>query len=300
MLKRLIGEDIQVETAFVPELWSVLADAGSMEQVIMNIVVNARDAMKAGGTLRITTGNKVIDEGYCALYSFARAGKFVCLSITDTGVGMTQEVISHIFEPFFTTKEMGKGTGLGLSVVYGIVKQHEGWITVRSELAKGSTFDICLPAFSGSSAAAKEEDVSLANLRGRGERILVIEDDESIRNLVQSMLVENGYQVTVAADARTAVEVFEKEKRDFDLILSDVILPDRNGVQLVEDLLSRNPNLKVLLSSGYTDDKSQWAVIRKRGFRFMQKPYSLVGLLRALKACMEGDHPARSTGRYLT
>jgi len=267
-----------------------------MEQVIMNIVVNARDAMKAGGTLRIATGNEFIDEGYCALYTFARQGKFVCLSITDTGVGMTPEVISHIFDPFFTTKEMGKGTGLGLSVVYGIVKQHEGWITVRSEPGKGSMFTIYLPAFSGSPAADREEDVSLANLRGRGERLLVVEDDESIRNLVQSMLVENGYQVTAAADARTAAEIFEKEKGDFDLVLSDVILPDKNGVQLVEDLLPRNPNLKVLLSSGYTDDKSQWAVIRKRGFRFIQKPYSLVGLLRALKALMEGDRPVGATG----
>jgi CheY-like chemotaxis protein len=210
---------------------------------------------------------------------------------------MTQEVISHIFEPFFTTKEMGKGTGLGLSVVYGIVKQHEGWITVRSEPGKGVTFSIYLPAFSGSSAAAKEEDVSLANLRGRGERIFVVEDDESIRNLAQNVLAENGYQVTVAADGRTAVEVFEREKGNFDLILSDVILPDKNGVELVEDLLSRNPNLKVLLSSGYTDDKSQWAVIRKRGFRFMQKPYSLVGLLRALKALIEGDHPVGGTSQ---
>ena len=286
MLKRLIGEDIRIETGLAPDLWSVRADAGNMEQVVMNIVVNARDAMPAGGRLTIRTANAAIDERYCALFSFARPGRFVCLSISDTGIGMPQEVLSHIFEPFFTTKEMGRGTGLGLSVVYGIVKQHEGWITVKSEPEKGTAFSVYLPVAPGEPAENEEVGVSLASFRGQGQRILVVEDEEAIRLFVESALRENGYLVTSAVDATSALKAFESGSGAFDLVLSDVVLPDKNGVDLVETLRSRNPGLRVLLSSGYTDDKSQWVKIRARGYHFIQKPYTLISLLRVVKSSM--------------
>ena len=287
MLGRLIGEDIRIETRLAPDLWTVRADAGNMEQTLMNLALNARDAMPAGGTLTIATSNELVGREYCALYPYARPGRFVRLSIADTGVGMTPEVMAQAFEPFFTTKGMGKGTGLGLSVVYGIVKQHEAWINVRSEPGKGSAFRIFLPAFGGQARKDVEQEAVLAGLRGHGEQVLVVEDDEAIRDFIENVLREYGYLVTSAATAKAAMESFEKQQGAFALVLSDVVLPDQSGIRLVETLVSSKPELKVLLSSGYADDKSQWTAIRDKGLRFIQKPYTLTGLLMAVKASLE-------------
>jgi len=289
MLGRLIGEDVRIETRLAPELWTVRADAGNMEQTLMNLALNARDAMPAGGTLTIATSNELVGQEYCALYPYARPGRFVCLSIADTGAGMTPEVMAQAFEPFFTTKGMGKGTGLGLSVVYGIVKQHEAWINVRSEPGKGSAFHIFLPAFGGQARKDVEQEAVLSGLRGHGEQVLVVEDDEAIRDFMENVLREYNYLVTSAATAKAAMESFEKHQGAFALVLSDVVLPDQSGVRLVETLVSSKPELKVLLSSGYADDKSQWTAIRDKGLRFMQKPYTLTGLLRAVRASLEAS-----------
>jgi CheY-like chemotaxis protein len=288
MLKRLIGEDITVQTDLDPNLWTNMADPGNMEQVIMNLIVNAKDAMPEGGTIRIKAENLNIDKDYCEINIYARPGKFTCLSVEDTGVGMDKEIIQHIFDPFFTTKGIGKGTGIGLSVVYGIVKQHEGWINVYSEPGRGSVFKVYLPAsFVESNGEAKEEVISIQDCHGKGERILLVEDDDGIREFAKRVLFESGYVGFEAANAEEALNIFGKEKGDFHLVFSDVVLPEKSGLQLVEQLLCRKPELKVLLTSGYTDQKSQWPVICEKGYRFIQKPYGLTDLLRVVREVIE-------------
>ncbi len=289
MVRRLIGEDIAVTTSIEEELWMIKADPGNIEQVIMNLIVNARDAMPEGGEITIGTKNVHLDEDDCKAIVDARPGNFACLSIADTGIGMDKKTVEHIFEPFFSTKGPGKGTGLGLSVAYGIIKQHEGWINVYSEPGRGTTFRIYLPAVPVKLDTVDEGLVSPAEFKGRGEQILLVEDDQAIRELIARILQENGYVVFAAANAEEALGLFEQKKGEFHLIFSDVILPDQTGLQLVAQLLSGNPELRVLLSSGYTDQKSQWPVIRERGFRFLQKPYSLPDLLRAIRETIEQD-----------
>ena len=228
------------------------------------------------------------DEGYCEIYKYAHPGKFVCLSVEDIGIGMDKEAIQHIFEPFFTTKGPGKGTGLGLSVVYGIIKQHEGWINVYSEPGRGSVFKVYLPASSvESNGETKEEVISIQDFHGKGERILLVEDDAGIREFAKRVLFESGYVGSEAANAEEALNIFGKEKEDFHLVFSDVVLPEKSGLQLVEQLLCRKPELKVLLTSGYTDLKSQWPIIREKGYRFIQKPYDLTDLLRTVREVIE-------------
>jgi len=283
MLHRLIGEDISINTELDPELWTVKVDAGNIEQAIMNLTINARDAMPEGGTLTIKTQNINVDEDYCKTYTYAHPGKFVCLTIEDTGIGMDKETIQHIFEPFFSTKRTGKGTGLGLSVVYGIVKQHKGWVIVYSEPGQGSTLKVYLPAVSIKPKEESKEKISLEEVQGNGERILLVEDEEEVLGFTTKALAENGYIVYEAANAEKALNIFEKEAGNFDLIFSDVVLPGKTGLELVDQLLSRKPELRVLLSSGYTHNKSQWPVIKKRGFKFLQKPYALADLLRAIR-----------------
>jgi len=289
MVNRLIGEDIAINIDLEPDLWTVRADEVSIEQVIMNLVINAREAMPKGGKLAIKTENVTLDEDDCEVIPEARPGKFVCLSVADTGVGMDEEIMQHIFEPFFTTKEVGKGAGLGLSVVYGIVKQHEGWIDVHSEPGQGSMFQIYLPALTIKPEDEIEETIRLQDLQGSGERILLVEDEEDVRGFLTRALGENGYIVLGAANAKEAIDIFEREKGEFHLVFTDVVLPDLDGLQLVDQLLSRNPQLGVLLSSGYTDDRSQWPVIRERGFPFLQKPYALARLLQATRDAMESS-----------
>ncbi|TSA13181.1 MAG: PAS domain S-box protein [Deltaproteobacteria bacterium] len=287
MFRRLIGEDIAIDISLGIDLLAVCADAGSIDQVIMNLVVNARDAMPDGGKITIKTENVTIDKEYCTVFSYAQPGEFVCLSVADTGVGMDKETIQHAFEPFFSTKKPGKGTGLGLPVVYGIVKQHGGWINVYSESGLGSTFNVYFPAVFIEPEEKSDEAISLQELQGRNERILLVEDEESVREFAAIVLGENGYVVVAAADAKEALDIFEKEKEVFHLILSDVVLPDQSGLQLVDKLLLRKPDVRILLCSGYMDEKSQWPVINEKGFRFIQKPYTLVNLLRAVREAIE-------------
>ncbi|MGA1876251.1 MAG: PAS domain S-box protein [bacterium] len=289
MLHRLIGEDILIETEFEPDLWSIRADEGTIEQVIMNLAVNARDAMPRGGQLVVKTKNVTLDENLSAAIPQARPGRFVRLSLADTGTGMDRETMSHIFEPFFTTKGLGKGTGLGLAVVYGIVEQHEGWIHVSSEPGKGSAFEIYLPVSPAMNEDKPDEKISLQKFQGRGERILVVEDEESVREVAVKTLQENGYLVAEAVNGQEALNIFDQAGGRFDLVFSDMILPDQTGLDLVDRLLWRQPGLKVLIVSGYTDQKSQWPVIRKRGFRFLQKPFDLPDLLRVLREVIEPD-----------
>jgi CheY-like chemotaxis protein len=240
--------------------------------------------MPEGGTLIIETENVTIDEHFCKLVPDAQPGNFVCLSIADSGVGMDMDLTQHIFDPFFTTKE--NGTGLGLSVVYGIVKQHGGWIRVYSAPGIGSIFHIFFPVVSPGAKGEIKEEVTREQLRGEGERILIVEDEESVRKVTIEALTENGYEVTDVASATEAMEVFKKNKHDFDLAFCDIVLPDGTGLQLVEKLIVLKPELKIVLTSGYPGQKSQWMDIDKKGYIFIQKPFTLISLLTSIKQAL--------------
>ncbi len=287
ILTYLIGEDITIDTEREPDLWTVRADKGKIEQVLMNLILNARDAMPEGGEITIKTENVTLDEDACSAMPQMRPGKFVCLSVSDTGRGMTKETIQRIFEPFFTTKKGEKGTGLGLSVVYGLVEQHEGWIDVDSEPGHGATFKIYLPVSSVKPENEDKEAISLQEIRGNGERILLVEDDTELREFATRALRESGYVVFEAQDAQEALGIFEREKGEVHLVFSDVVLPDKTGLQLIDKLLALKPELRVLMTSGYKDEKSRLPIIRQRGFRFLQKPYALTDLLQGIRDILD-------------
>jgi two-component system cell cycle sensor histidine kinase/response regulator CckA len=282
MLHRLIGEDIEIRAELDPALEPVRADAGNVEQVIMNFVLNGRDAMPNGGTVIIRTANVELTEQDRRSWSDVKPGRYICLSVSDTGIGMDAEALDHIFEPFFTTKPPGKGTGLGLSVVYGIVKQHEGAIQVLSEPGKGSTFRVVLPTALIPAEAEAESKATHLEYIGNGQRILLVEDEDKVRESAAKAMLKCGYRVVIASNVKTAMEIIVQEKGRFDLVFTDVVLSDRTGIDLAEEILRDFPKMKILLCSGYTDQKSQWPIIREKGFRFLQKPYDLTGLLRAV------------------
>lgn len=284
MLAHLIGENVVIETDLHKDLWSAMADVSNMEQVIMNLAINARDAMPEGGKITIKTENITLSDEQYAASDEMRPGKFVCISIADTGIGIKKELTPRIFEPFFTTKDPGKGTGLGLSVVYGIVKQHKGWINVYSEPGQGTIFKIYIPAFSGKAVErTAQPQIVPGKLKGNKERILLVEDEEIVCNFDEAVLKTNGYIVFKAHDAGEAMKIFRKEKGRFDLIFTDVVLPDKNGIQLAEYFLRKNPKLAVILCSGYTGQKLPKYLLKTRKYRFLQKPYSVSVLLQAVK-----------------
>ena len=285
MLQRLIGEDVELVTTLDSDLAPVYVDSGQIEQVIMNLAVNARDAMPSGGKVVIRARNIVLENELCDGHPRTRPATHVHVSVEDTGCGMDQETIASIFEPFFTTKDTG--TGLGLSVVYGIVEQHEGWITVHSEPGRGSTFNVYLPASDVRDTHGSLRAAELIDLHGNGEHILLVEDDEPVRRFATRALTGHGYRVTEALCGIEAVELFDKEEGTFDLLFTDVVLPDATGPELVDQLLSRKPELRVLLTSGYADTKSQRSLICDRGFNFIQKPYPLTNLLQSVRQAVQ-------------
>jgi signal transduction histidine kinase/CheY-like chemotaxis protein len=286
MLERLISTEIEITTTLAEEVWTIEADAVNIEQVVMNLAVNARDAMGEGGRLDIKTENVTIDPAEAAKTPNAKPGRAVCLTIKDSGAGMAPDTVSHIFEPFFTTKGAGKGSGLGLAVVYGIVKQHGGWITVKSSPGTGSAFSIFIPASSGKApikeAAAEDAPRPAEGPRGASERILMVEDEQAVREITGKILEESGYIVFSAEDADEALEIFERESGLFDIILSDVVLTGVNGIELAKQLIKKKPELRVILTSGYIGDQSSWETISELGFKFLQKPYSLNLLLETI------------------
>jgi CheY-like chemotaxis protein len=284
MLKRIIGENIKLISELESKLRKIKADPGQVEQIILNLSVNSSDAMQHGGVLTLKTTNRLIDEHYSSLMPDSTPGEFVCLSVTDTGEGMPRETLQHIFEPFFTTKKVG--TGLGLSVVYGIIKQHNGWINVYSEPGEGTTFNIYFPAAASREDVEEKEGLSLKDFRGNNEKILFTEDEEGVRNITVKALRDYGYQVTEAETAGEAVDIFKKADGDFLLIFSDIVLADKTGIELAEELLEMKPDLKVLLTSGYADRKSRWSDVSEKGFPFLQKPYSLADLLTTIRGVL--------------
>jgi len=289
MLGRLIGEDIKIDTVLEPDLVHVKVDPGQIEQVIMNLVVNAQDAMPDGGKITVKTENVVIDKNLSKVIPEALPGRFVRFSVEDSGAGIDKAILDKIFEPFFTTKDVGVGTGLGLSVVYGIIKQHAGWINVYSEPGTGTIFKVYLPAVSEKIDDITKDTISFENLQGNGERILLVEDEEGIRGFAAEALRKNGYTIFEAANAKEAFDLFKNESGNFDLVFSDVVMPGKSGLELVDELLSGKPDLQVLLCSGYSDKKSQWSEIKKRGFRFLQKPYGVSDLLKSIKEMIQKE-----------
>lgn len=282
MLERLIGEDISIETELASDLDKVKGDSGNMEQVILNLAVNARDAMPHGGTLVFRTTNVSLTDDEVKNMPDSRPGDFVCLSVEDTGTGMDKATMERIFEPFFSTKEAGRGTGLGLSVVYGIVKQHQGWVNVCSVPGEGTHFDVFFPAVFSTGTADAGEKAPTCGLRGKGERVLLVEDENHVRDFAGLALRSSGYHVSEVASAEEAIETFTKRQGRFDLVFSDVVLSGKSGVQLAEEINSLSPSTPVLLTSGYTDDRSQLAEIKKRSLPFLKKPYAVGDLLAAV------------------
>jgi len=291
MLKRLIGESIAVEADLDPDLRTVQADPANMEQVIMNLALNARDAMPNGGKIRIRTKNRRLTEKGSRVIPGARPGSFVCLAIRDTGVGMSRDLLGRIFEPFFSTKHSVEGAGLGLSMVYGIVRQHNGWVNVFSEPGKGSTFEIYLPVSDGRPEDGSAPPHAIRDLRGNGEGILLVEDEPGVREFAMTVLVESGYRVTGAETVREAMDIFRNGPDAFSLLFSDIVLPDATGLQLAEEIHTLKPDLRILLTSGYTDDRSRWDSIQRKRLSFLRKPYPVAALLQAVRDALRSEAP---------
>ncbi|MCX6543177.1 MAG: ATP-binding protein [Acidobacteria bacterium] len=287
MLRRLIGEDIQLVTRLGGQIWTVLADIGQIEQVIVNLAVNARDAMPRGGTLTIETANASLDIGAANEDADMPPGQYVLLTVDDTGQGMSVDVQEHIFEPFFTTKEMGRGTGLGLATCYGIVKQAGGWIWVSSHLGRGTTFRIYLPRVDAAPETISPSE-TIERLDG-SERVLLVEDEDSVRRVAARVLRQRGYDVTEASDGREALELVNRATDPFDLVLTDVVMPIMGGQELAERLLARGaPVPKILFASGYTEDGIVRQGVLDRNTAFLAKPYTLVALTRKVRATLDG------------
>jgi CheY-like chemotaxis protein len=285
MLQRLIGEDIELSTRLAPQLGATRADAGQIEQVVMNLAVNARDAMPTGGKLTIETANVDLDVAAAARLPGLAEGPHVLLKVADTGSGMPPEIIARIFEPFFTTKPKGRGTGLGLATVYGIVTQNEGALAVESAVNRGTTFRIYLKRVDG------VPDVAAAPPRqpspGKGETVLLVEDDPRVRKLAHRLLVRGGYAVIEAADAEDAVRLAGEHAGKIDLLLTDVIMPGISGRMLAQRLSHLQPTLKVLYMSGYTDDAIVNHGVLSRDIAFLQKPFTPTTFGRAVREALD-------------
>ena len=286
MLPRLIGEDIALQVTTGKDLGSVKIDPGQFQQILMNLAVNARDAMPDGGKIVIETANVDLDEGYCALHPYVKPGRFVMLAVSDTGQGMSEEVKAHIFEPFFTTKEQGKGTGLGLAMTYGAVKQSGGSIEVYSEVGIGTTIKIYLPRIEEEAVKPEKED-RLTDLPGGTETILLVEDEESVRDLCVRILERLGYRVLQARNGTEAIAEARGYGDRIDLLLTDVVMPGMNGAELATQLVLQHPEMKVLFTSGYTDDAIVRHGVLDEGVSFIGKPYTPSSLARKVREVLD-------------
>jgi len=286
MLRRLIGEHIELKTRKSPDLWKVRADPGQIEQAILNMVLNARDAMPSGGTLAIETSNAEVDENFARSHIPTRPGSYVMVAVLDTGVGITDDVKARLFEPFFTTKERGKGTGLGLSTTYGIVKQSGGYLWCDSKVGRGTTFQLFLPRVE-EAATALVERKTFPPIRQGDETVLLVEDEPEVRSLVQRILKTQGYTVVTAANPDEALAVAREFKGPIQLMVTDVVMPGMSGVQLAERLVPTRPDMKVLFVSGYTNDAIGHHGVLDPGTAFLQKPFTPNALARKVRDVLE-------------
>jgi two-component system cell cycle sensor histidine kinase/response regulator CckA len=292
MLQRVIGEDILVVTHPEPDLGRVKADPIHIDQALMNLVVNARDAMPNGGTLTIETANVFLDDSYADRHMGVKPGPYCMLAVSDTGTGMTPEVKSRIFEPFFTTKESGRGTGLGLSIVYGVVKQSSGDIMVYSEVGKGTTFKLYFP-MTEVPAVMAEANGRVEELRG-SETVLLCEDEERIRKLVYAMLVKQGYKVLETGAPDAAMRIAREHAGAIDLLLTDIVMPQMNGFDLAKSVIEIRPEIKVLYMSGYTDNRVSASWVLESSVPFLHKPFTAAGLTQKVREVLGTEAPQAS------
>ncbi len=283
ILQRMIGENITIKTQLARDIELIKADQNNIEQVILNIAANARDAMPGGGNLILSTKNVTITNQNQSIISHSSPGNYVLMSIEDEGTGIDQSIVNKIFDPFFTTKEAGKGTGMGLSVVYGIVKKHNGWINVYSEPGQGTVFNIYIPTLYGKETQIESgQKAGNLSVKNRNESILVIEDNPGVLKFVANLLLEYGYRIEIAQNCKEAVTIIERKNYNFDLIISDVVLPDGNGVDLINKFRKINSNLNVLMISGYAGTRARKKINGDNDLFFLSKPFSNRELLKKI------------------
>lgn len=285
LLLMVIGEDIELRTTLTDEDAVIMADSGQIEQVLINLATNARDAMPDGGCLTVSGELVELDEGFLKTHNIGKPGRYTLISATDTGAGMDKKIMEKIFEPFFTTKEVGRGTGLGLSIVYGIIEQHNGYINVYSELGKGTTFKIYLPIIK-SDVKETESAVSTA-LTGGTETVLVAEDNEEVRNLIKNILQKSGYKVIEAVDGEDAINKLAEDKDKIQLLIFDVIMPKKSGKEAYEEIKKIRPDIKALFTSGYAADIIERKGFLDEGFNFIPKPISPRELLKKVREILD-------------
>jgi two-component system cell cycle sensor histidine kinase/response regulator CckA len=286
LIRRVIGEDLELQLSLTPQKLLVEVDVNQIEQVLMNLAVNARDAMPNGGVLKFETAVVDLDASYADGHPGVTPGTYAMFAVTDTGMGMNQETLAQIFEPFFTTKGKDKGTGLGLATCYGIVKQHGGNIWVYSEPGHGTTFKIYLPIATGSPKPSRKKS-SMAEPPGGGETVMVVEDDESVRTLTCAILARCGYRVIESKSAMDAIEQSNRTEGPLDLVLTDVIMPDMKGPEVYHRIHERHPRAKVLYMSGYTDEVIVHKGILNEGVQFIQKPFTLQSFSNKIKKVLQ-------------
>ena len=293
LLNRIIGADVEVNVKVGANVSAIFADPAQIEQVVMNLAVNARDAMPDGGQLAIETSNITLDESYQRQYAYARPGNYVELKVSDTGCGMDEATKARLFEPFFTTKEVGKGTGLGLSMVYGIVKQHDGYINVYSQPGQGATIKILLPAVE--SIVETETAPVQPALIGGEETILVAEDEEGLRNLAHDVLSELGYDVLLAKNGEEAVQMYTENRERVGMLLLDVMMPRMGGIEAYEEIRKIGGEIPVIFMTGYSPEVVQSRLVKqnlsveKLGMMVIQKPYSMGGLGRKIRHVLDAS-----------
>jgi CheY-like chemotaxis protein len=285
-LLRIIGEDIELRTKFGGGRLIVNVDFSQIEQTMINLATNARDAMPRGGVLSIETGFTVIDNEFIRAHGFGEPGNYAFISATDTGTGMDKETRDKIFEPFFTTKEVGKGTGLGLAMVYGIVKQHNGYIMVYSEPGEGTTFKIYIPVVAVKAEGKKEAPIPTVPAGGT-ETILVAEDDPALRKLDETILTEFGYHVITAEDGEDAINKFMENKDKINICILDMIMPKKSGEEACMAIRQIRPDIKVFFASGYASDKTHMDKLLREGFDFIQKPVPPNDLLKKIREVLD-------------
>ena len=293
MLRRMIGEDVQLVTGLAERLSNTRLDPDQLSQIVLNLAVNARDAMPNGGTLEIETADVELDEAYARTHPPAQPGNYVVLSVSDSGSGIAKDDLPRIFEPFFTTKETGKGTGLGLAIVYGIVKQSGGYIWVYSEPGLGTTFKLYFPV-TIASLGTEPHNITVAEQPG-GETILIVEDDDAIRANVRDCLQHLGYTVLEAASGQAALETCESREGRIHLVMTDLVMPGMSGREMAVHISRRYPDIRLMYTSGYTNDVAARHELRQDGTVFLEKPYTVADLARSVRRALFARPQGAST-----
>jgi nitrogen-specific signal transduction histidine kinase len=291
LLKTLLTEDIELKTILPEDSPVVMADESQIDQIFFNLAANARDAMPQGGTLIVETKIVELDDDFIRMHGHGESGKYALLSISDTGIGMDEATKLKIFDPFFTTKEVGKGTGLGLSTVYGIVKQHNGYITVYSEPGRGTVFRVYLPLIN---QIINEEKEAQVLIKGGNETILIAEDNDAVRGFIKTVLTEHGYSIIEAVDGEDAIDRFTKTEKSIDLIILDTVMPKKNGREVCDEIKKIKPDSKVIFTSGYTRDITlDKGMAEDDTFEFIPKPISPYVLLQKVRQVLDDSEDSR-------